>query len=69
MMANRSLLAFNKLDDFKLWLVSNGCVLLENPSIVYETGAFSTKEWENAEKLPNELYVQINCIESFGIVK
>lgn len=35
MMANRSTLAFNKLEDFKGWLVSNECILLETKG-VYE---------------------------------
>lgn len=49
--------------------VNDTCVLLDDPSIVYETGAFDTKEWKDAQKLPNQLYVQLNCIEAFGIVK
>jgi len=53
----------------KLIGVNDTCVLLENPSIIYETGPLDAKEWEDAQKLPNQLYVQINCIESFGIVK
>ncbi len=49
--------------------VNDTCVLLENPAIVYETGALNTKEWKDAQKLPNNLYVTMNCIESFGEVK
>lgn len=49
--------------------VNNTCVLLEDPAIVYETGDFTDKEWENAQSLPNSLYVQIAAIESFCIMK
>lgn len=49
--------------------VNDTCVLLENPAIVYETGPFNTKDWKDAQKLPNNLYVQMACIESFGEVK
>ena len=49
--------------------VNDTCVLLENPAIVYETGPFNTKEWKDAQKLPNNLYVQMAAVESFGEVK
>ena len=49
--------------------VNDTCILLDNPSIVYETGNFSDSKWKDAQKLPNQLYVQMSCIESFGIVK
>lgn len=49
--------------------VNDTCILLENPAIVYETGAFSEKNWKDSQALPNSLYVSMNCIESFGVVK
>ena len=49
--------------------VNADCVLLTDPAIVYETGAFETKTWKDAQKLPNDLYVMLACIESFGLVK
>lgn len=49
--------------------VNDTCVLLDNPSIVYETGDFSTANWKDAQALPNSLYVQIASIEAFGKVK
>ena len=33
--------------------VNDTCIKLENPAIVYETGAFSNKEWKDAQPLPN----------------
>ena len=53
----------------KLIGVNDTCVLLEAPSIVYETGAFSEKKWKDAQPLPNNLYIQTAAIESFGVVK
>lgn len=49
--------------------VNTTCVQLQNPSIVYETGAFSDKKWKDAQALPYDLYVQTSAIEAFGKVK
>ena len=49
--------------------VNSDCVLLETPSIVYETGAFSEKAWKDAQQLPSDLYVMKASIEAFGLVK
>ena len=49
--------------------VNESCVLLTDAAIVYETGSFSEKEWNDAQKLPCEWYVQIQAIESFGVLK
>ncbi len=64
-----TLFCLNYIYTGKLAGVNSGCVLLENASIVYETGAFDDKKWKDAQKLPNDLYVQIGAIESFGILK
>jgi len=53
----------------KLVGVSDSFLKLEDASIVYETGAFDTKEWKDAQKLPNDLYIQTAMIESFGVLK
>jgi hypothetical protein len=45
--------------------VNKTCVLLDDAAIVYETGAFSSAEFKDAQKLPNSHYVQIGAIESF----
>lgn len=49
--------------------VNETCILLEKPAIVYETGAFDTKDWKDAQSLPNSLYLQTSAIEAFGEVK
>ena len=46
--------------------VNETCVLLENPSIVYDTGEWSADRWADAQSLHvNELYVQRASIEAF----
>lgn len=40
-------------------------ILLENPAVVYETGAFDSKKFSDAQKLPNALYIRTNSIESY----
>jgi hypothetical protein len=50
--------------------VNDYCVLIENPKIIYDTGAWSEKNYKNSESLNvRELYININTIESFGVIK
>ena len=54
----------------KLIGVSETCVLLEDPAIVYETGAWTEKSYSDEQKLgTKEHYVMIRAIESFGSLK
>lgn len=53
----------------KLVGVNETFVKLENAHIVYQTGAFTTKTFEDAQKLPNDWYIQLSAIEGFGITK
>jgi hypothetical protein len=54
----------------KLVGVNETCVKLENPKIVYETGAFSEKEWKDAQALPKQyFYLMLSAVESFGECK
>ena len=64
-----TLFCLNYIYTGKLTGVNATCVLLSEPSIVYETGPFTEKKWKDAQPLPNELYVMLACVESFGIVK
>lgn len=49
--------------------VNDNYVILVEPSIVYETGAFDKKDWHDAQKLPKpEWHVMRHAIESFGIM-
>jgi hypothetical protein len=50
--------------------VNETCVQLTNPSIIYETGEWSSKSYKDKQSLPcKELYVQCSAIESFGEMK
>ncbi len=50
--------------------VNEDCVLLKNPAIVYETGPFDKKDWDDCQSLNvDEWYVQKSAIESFGVLK
>ena len=60
------LFCLNYIYTGKLAGVTDTCVLLENPQIVYETGAFSDKKIKDGQALPFRLYVQTSAIESFG---
>ncbi len=53
----------------KLVGVNDTCILLENPSIIYETGDWSSATWSDSQKLPNDIYIQMSSIESFGVMK
>lgn len=53
----------------KLTGVNDQCVKLEDAAIVYETGAFTDKEWKDAQKLPKPVYVMLQTVESFGVLK
>lgn len=64
-----TLFCLNYIYTGKLTGVNESCVLLEDAAIVYETGPLLDKTWKDAQKLPGPWYVQIGCIESFGVLK
>ena len=49
--------------------VNDTCIKLENPAIVYETGAFIDPKWKDAQAPPNTIYLKTDMIEAFGEVK
>ena len=53
----------------KLVGVNEKFVKLEDPAIVYETGPHNTKEWKDAQKLPNSVFIQLSAVEAYGIMK
>lgn len=53
----------------KLIGVNDQSVLLSDCGIVYETGALDSKDWNDYQKLPDDWYVAIQSIESFGVLK
>lgn len=64
-----TLFCLNYIYTGKLVGVNTTCVLLSDAHIVYETGPFTDRAWQDAQKLPNDLYVMASAIESFGVVK
>ena len=67
--ARVTLLCLNYIYTGVLSGVNTTCVLLTDPSIVYETGPFTEAKWKDAQKLPGDIYVMQSAIESFGLVK
>ena len=63
---NVLIFALNYIYNGVLSGVNGDFVLLENPSIIYETGAFSDQKFKDKQTLPFQLYVQKSAIESFG---
>lgn len=53
----------------KLVGVNETCIKLEKASIVYETGAFTDSKFKDAQSLPNDWYIQLSAIESFGVIR
>jgi len=53
----------------KLVGVNETYIKLENAHIIYETGAYTDKKFKDAQKLNDEFYIQLNSIESFGVLK
>ena len=66
---NVTFFAMNYIYVGRLVGVNTTCVKLENPKIVYETGAFTDNKYRDAQALPNVLYIQTGAIESFGVIK
>ena len=64
-----TIFALNYIYTGKLIGVNASCVLLQEASIVYETGTLMDKQWKDAQALPGAWYVQLCCIESFGVLK
>jgi len=64
-----TLFCLNYIYTGKLMGVNATCVLLEDASIVYETGPLNDTHWKDAQALPGPWYVQIGCVESFGCLK
>ena len=50
----------------KLSGVNSDKILLDNPHIVYETGSFTDKAFKDAQKLADELFINIGSIEAIG---
>ena len=64
---NVLLFCLNYIYTGKLVGVNDTFIKIEGAKIVYETGAFSDKQYKDAQALPaSEWYIQTSAIESFG---
>jgi len=53
----------------KLVGVNDRFAKLDNAAVVFETGAFSDKQWKDAQPLPGVWYVVMSAVESYGLLK
>ena len=53
----------------KLVGVNTRDIKLEEAGIVYETGEFSSSQWRDFQKLPHPIYVRLNSVEAYSVVK
>jgi hypothetical protein len=44
-------------------------IKLEKAKVVYETGPFNTKDWKEAQALPNAVYIRLVFVESYMVLK
>lgn len=67
---NVTLFCLNYIYHGKLVGMNDTCIKLEDACVVYATGAFTDKNFTDAQPIPRkEWYVQTSAIESFGILK
>ena len=52
----------------KLTGVNDTCILIEDCSLVYETGPWSTAGFKDAQKMQRDVYIQVDHIEAFFAV-
>ena len=57
------------IDTGRLIGIDENYALLTEPSIVYETGELTTKEWKDAQPLPHDWAIKLTSVESFGRLK
>ena len=53
----------------KLTGVNDKDILITDASIVFETGPYDKKEYEDIQKLGRDVYVRIDAIESYLVAK
>ena len=64
-----TLFCMNYIYTGKLVGVNDKDVMLSDASIVYETGPLNEKTWKDAQSLPHDLYVMLNSVESYMVLK
>ena len=61
--------AMNYIYTGKLVGVNTRDVKLEDAGIVYETGSFTESNWKDMQKLPQAIYIRLNSVEAYSVVK
>ena len=64
-----TLFCLNYIYTGKLVGVNDSFIKLENAAIVYETGAFTDSKFKDAQPLPQDHYIMLSAVESFGLLK
>jgi hypothetical protein len=64
-----TLFCANYIYSGRLSTISKGWLTLSEAGIVYETGPFDTMEWQDYQRLPNPVSVNVNSVESIMILK
>lgn len=64
-----TLFCLNYIYTGKLVGVNDTFVKLEKASVVYETGSFADPKFKDSQSLPNDWYIQLSSVESFGKLK
>lgn len=64
-----TLFCVNYIYTGRLTEVNQYFATLSEPAIVYETGPLNSKKWKDAQNLPSDWHVQLDSIESFGLLK
>jgi len=65
-----TLFCVNYIYTGKLIGINDTCIKLEDPAIVFETGAFTSASYKDVQALGvKEFYVSKQAIESFGVLK
>lgn len=66
---NVTIFCLNYFYHGKLKAYDDRDIILENPSIIYETGKFSDKDFKDIQSLcTKEWTINRGCVESFGVL-
>jgi hypothetical protein len=64
-----TLFCLNYIYTGRLVGINDTCVKLADAAVVYETGPLGEAKWKDAQPLPNDWYVMVSTVESFGKLK
>lgn len=53
----------------KLVGINTRDIKIEDAGIVYETGSFSDSNWKDFQKMPHPIYIRLNSVEAYSVIK